>query len=295
MDTTEAACRTRPQADGPWKKSRAQKAENAWCTNAIGARARKCPGSIGLVPARSYTGGIGTRPTPRMEGVESRSVTPTENRPRRWCCCGSRSAGDLAAIPDAEWTLRDNIRLAIPGRPRMRRRYADGAGPAVSSDRYVVDFGYVSLDRQTEHTLMLCGLPRDWMVLGLEYEVPEEARSALDAGELSDIGIYDVEVDASVTEHESGITIVSHEGQLGNQWIWSHGHPMRPAFLYSLDTMFAPTAGRTYRIRIVVSPGGNPTDARARLLVKGGGWKSNQPPADPSGERSRDLSTNEEN
>lgn len=168
-------------------------------------------------------------------------------------------------------------------------------GPAVSSDRYVVDFGYVSLDRQTESTLVLCGLPRDWMVLGLEYEVPEEARSALDAGELSDIGIHDVEVGASVAEHESGITIVSHEGQLGNQWIWSHGHPTRPAFLYSSDTMFAPTAGRTYEIRIAVAPGDNSTDARARLLVKGGGWKSNQPPSDPSVRRLRDLSTNEEN
>lgn len=55
-------------------------------------------------------------------------------------------------------------------------------GPGASADRYVVDYGHLALGTAIESTLTLCPLPRDWMVLGLEYELQEEDRSRVEAG-----------------------------------------------------------------------------------------------------------------
>jgi hypothetical protein len=43
--------------------------------------------------------------------------------------------------------------------------------------------------------------------------------------------------------------------------------------------MFVPQSRETYELHVSISPSDSSTDTRARLVVKGGGWKA---PAAPS-------------
>lgn len=98
-----------------------------------------------------------------------------------------------------------------------------------------------------------------------------------------------MDVSTALVEREDERVVVMHEGLLGYDWKWSYGLPSRPAFLYATATMFAPRDETIYDLRIAVVPGSDSGDAQARLVVKGGGWKSNPPPSDDNVETLGDV------
>ena len=155
------------------------------------------------------------------------------------------------------------------------------AGPRVAGDRYVADYGYVGLDAETEMTLNLCALPREWMVLGLTLELPGNDKLPIEVEQFKEDRVRDVEVAVSLTD-ENGRTVLAHDGPLGDHWVWSYGYSPASAFIYAYDTMFVPQSREAYELRISISPSASSTDTRARLVVKGGGWKA---PSPTSGDR----------
>jgi len=150
-------------------------------------------------------------------------------------------------------------------------------GPGSSADRYVADYGYLQLDTETELTLSLCTLPREWMALGLALELPGQDKLDDEVREFRTDRIRAVEVAASLTD-ESGRAVFTHNGPLGDRWTWSYGYPPASAFIYADDTMFVPELRKAYEVRISISPAESSTGIRARLVVKGGGWKAPLPP-----------------
>ena len=153
------------------------------------------------------------------------------------------------------------------------------AGPASSADRYVADYGYLPLDAETNLRFKLCALPREWMVLGLDLELPGQDKLGTEIEQFRTGRVSAVEVAISLTD-ESGRAVVAHDGPLEDHWIWSYGYPPASAFLYAQDTMFVPQSRAAYELRISIWPSDSSTGTRARLVVKGGGWKAPPPPDD---------------
>ena len=152
-------------------------------------------------------------------------------------------------------------------------------GPGASADRYVADYGYLSLDAEIDRTFRLCALPREWMVLGLALELPGEDKLHVEVEQFRTGRVRAVEVAVSVTD-ESGRAVFAHNGPLGDHWVWSYGYPPASAFIYAYDTMFVPQPRRAYELRISISPSDSSTGTRARLIVTGGGWKAPSAPVE---------------
>jgi hypothetical protein len=161
------------------------------------------------------------------------------------------------------------------------------AGPGAADDRYVVDYGWLPLDAEIEKTLQLCVLPREWMAVGLEVDLPGEERPDMAVKRVKEHTLRGLELGIAVTDR-NGRTVVSHKGALGG-WTWSYGYPPLSAFVYAIDSMFAPTGRQTYVLHVSVLPGASVTGTRGRLLVKGGGWKAASPPFDRAVQRPQDL------
>jgi len=161
-------------------------------------------------------------------------------------------------------------------------------GPGAAGDRYVADFGYLAFGAETETTFKLCALPREWMALGLDVELPGKDRLDVEVNQFKEGTLHDVKVAVSLAD-QNGRTVLTHEGALGESWVWSYGSALNSAFVYNQYTMFIPRRGQTYELRVSVVPADRSTDARARLVVNGGGWKAASPPSDGDVETVRDL------
>lgn len=154
--------------------------------------------------------------------------------------------------------------------------FSDAGPDAV--DRYVADYGDLSLDAATDVTFKLCALPKEWMAVGLTIELPGQQKSHIEVEQLKS-SVYDVRVELSVRD-DGGRVVFAHGGFLGSRWVWSYGYPPTSAFVYAYDTMFVPRPGATYELHVSVAPNGNATDTRARLVVKGGGAEAPLPATD---------------
>jgi len=162
------------------------------------------------------------------------------------------------------------------------------AGPGAAGERYVIDLGNLPLDSQVEKTCRLCALPREWMAVGLKLDLPGEDRLDVEVERFRKNTLHGAELTVSVTDH-NGRTVVAHKGALGVDWIWSYGYPPASAFVYATDSMFAPTSREPYTLHVAVAPGALVVDARAHLLLTGGGWKAASPPRYRAVEKLRDL------
>jgi hypothetical protein len=160
------------------------------------------------------------------------------------------------------------------------------AGPGAADDRYVIDFGFLPLDAETDKTFQLCALPREWMAVGLDLELPGGQPLDVEVERSKEQTLHSVELSVSLADR-NGRVVISRAGALGG-WTWSYGYPRGSAFVYSRDSMFAPKRRQTYMLHVAVLPG-NATGARGRLLVRGGGWKAASPPFDSTVETLRDL------
>ncbi|HET8698501.1 MAG TPA: hypothetical protein VFO94_13495 [Gammaproteobacteria bacterium] len=126
----------------------------------------------------------------------------------------------------------------------------------------------------TDVTFELCGLPKEWMAVGLTVGLPGKDATHIEVEQFKS-KVYDVRVELSLTD-DGGRLVFRHGGLLG-RWVWSFGYPPTSAFIYAYDTMFVPRPGAVYKLHVSISPNGNSTDARARLLVRGGGAEAPAP------------------
>lgn len=162
------------------------------------------------------------------------------------------------------------------------------AGPGAADERYVIDLGNLPLDSPIEKTFKLCALPREWMAVGLKLDLPGEDRLDVEVERFKKNTLHGVEFAVSIADH-NGRAVVAHKGALGVDRIWSYGYAPASAFVYATDSMFSPTSRQPYTLHVAVVPGARVVDARAHLLVTGGGWKTSSPPFDRAVEKLRDL------
>ena len=164
------------------------------------------------------------------------------------------------------------------------------SGPGFSSDQYVVDYGPLSFNETTDITVRLCELPREWMFAGLEVELAGEDGFAGEIEQFREGNLQAVDVTISIRTQE-GRPVTSNRGALGARqaWYWSSGENNRSTFIWGDGTAFLPRHGQAYELGISILPSNEETDLRARLLVKGGGWKAPVLPSDQAVETLKDL------
>lgn len=172
-------------------------------------------------------------------------------------------------------------------------------GPLTASERYVVDFGLVDFRINEEHTYHVERLPQDELTIGFEVASPNlEAAWEL----LEKRGLPGIVVGLTVL-NERGQVVIEEEASL-QDWVWGSPvvHVPYGAFVYrrgeeerveisptvsevqsvnvkadgGWGTYFAPRKRGKYAITLKVIGSGDEREIpKARLLIMGGGWKSN--------------------
>lgn len=139
-------------------------------------------------------------------------------------------------------------------------------GPAAATDRYVLEFGSVSLRKAGSTTFRFKNLPRENFVVGLELSTPEGSK--LDQSTINPV------IEVLLTE--SGTPLITKTARL-SEWTWSVLSPGNRAFVYGREkpsTYFDPVPGKEYQLVFrVQEPDHGRANYTASLVAKSGGWK----------------------
>ena len=208
---------------------------------------------------------------------------------RRRTFLGLAGAGLLAGLA-AAFALVDSGYLATLFY-RGDGRFVDH-GFSEATSRYVIDFGIVDLGNRGRYRYRLAGLPRETMTLGLELFAPSATIQRRDA--------HAAVLKLKLVDRQGNLVI--DEAAPLDEWVWNSSRgPSATSFLYRVGkkkerevgggvstsehvgvrasggwgSFFDARITGRYELTLeVLEPIGGETRYQARLLARGGGWKS---------------------
>jgi hypothetical protein len=142
-------------------------------------------------------------------------------------------------------------------------------GPFAATDRYILDLGLISLNKQGISTYRLENLPPVNFVLGIEIQVSPECRTIINNHSIKPTVLIEL-------SGPQGRSVIRDQSSLEN-WTWSLRVKDNNAFVYRREqpsTFFTPIANGRYKLKIgIVHPDSFALKYTARLIVKSGGNK----------------------
>jgi hypothetical protein len=144
-------------------------------------------------------------------------------------------------------------------------------GPLAGTDRYVLDLGRLTLNKQSTFEYRLENLPAVNFVIGIEIQTHHLA--IFEDKSLRPMVLIEL-------LGPKGELLMREQSSL-DIWTWNIPKQTDKAFVYRGEpegkppsTFFTPVAGKKYKLRLgVVQPDYSNTEYTARLLAKSGGWK----------------------
>lgn len=142
-------------------------------------------------------------------------------------------------------------------------------GKSAATDRYVLEFGVISIDKDGVTTYRISNLPKSNFVVGLNITYTGENPSKFESGFVSPL------ISLQLEDSEGNI-VFSKESRL-DTWTWSIPSNKNEAFVYGQGnpgTYFESSSKSRYILRFwVVDPVLGASDHSVELLAKSGGWK----------------------
>lgn len=142
-------------------------------------------------------------------------------------------------------------------------------GKSAATDRYVLELGVISIDRNEVNSYQISNLPKSNFVVGFNIIYTGDNPSKFESGFVSPL------ISLQLEDSEGNIVFSKESGL--DTWTWSIPSNKNEAFVYGQGnpgTYFESSSKSQYVLKCkVVDPFLGDSDHSVELLAKSGGWK----------------------